>query len=157
MFGSRTTWIDNLTKSSSAAVCISQGALLLCGNHDYTKATFDLMTGPILLEDGVWVGAKSAVMPGVMPIPCRAHSRQHGDFRPRPVYHLPGCPAQAVKPEPSHRKARSPLPAPPSTYAILRRVYALLNQQERKRSVFLLLSIFTNSIVEILGLRSSSR
>ena len=44
------------------------------------------------------------------------------------------------------------MPAPPSTYAILRRVYALLNQQERKRSVFLLLSIFTNSLVEILGL-----
>ena len=44
------------------------------------------------------------------------------------------------------------MPDPPSTYAILSRVYALLNQQERKRSVFLLLSIFTNSIVEILGL-----
>lgn len=61
-------------------------------------------------------------------------------------------PRKPSNPEPSHRKARSPLPAPPSTYAILRRVYALLNQQERKRSVFLLLSIFTNSIVEILGL-----
>ena len=35
---------------------------------------------------------------------------------------------------------------------MLRRVYALLNEAERKRSVLLLLSIFTNSIVEILGL-----
>ncbi len=39
-----------------------------------------------------------------------------------------------------------------STYATLRRVYQLLNKKERNRSVFLLLSIFTNSIVEILGL-----
>ncbi|MDP4827342.1 MAG: WcaF family extracellular polysaccharide biosynthesis acetyltransferase [Flavobacteriales bacterium] len=55
-------WIDNLGQVTIGAnVCISQGALLLCGNHDYKKTTFDLMVGDITLEDGAWVGAKSIV------------------------------------------------------------------------------------------------
>jgi putative colanic acid biosynthesis acetyltransferase WcaF len=60
-------WIDNLEEVSIGAnCCISQGALLLCGNHNYTKSTFDLMIAPITLEDGAWIGAKSTVCPGVM-------------------------------------------------------------------------------------------
>ena len=39
-----------------------------------------------------------------------------------------------------------------SIVSILKRVYRLLNPHERKRSVLLFLSIFANSIVEILGL-----
>lgn len=59
-------WIDNLTKVEIGShVCISQGALLLCGNHDYKKSTFDLMLGEITLEDGAWIGAKSVVSGGV--------------------------------------------------------------------------------------------
>lgn len=59
-------WIDNLGKVKIGNnVCISQGALLLCGNHNYKKETFDLIVGDITLEDGVWVGAKSVVCPGV--------------------------------------------------------------------------------------------
>ncbi len=59
-------WIDNLGKVTIGShVCISQGALLLCGNHDYTKTTFDLIVKNISLEDGVWIGAKSMVAPGV--------------------------------------------------------------------------------------------
>ncbi len=59
-------WIDNLVKVSIGNnVCISQGAMLLTGNHDYTKSTFDLMVGEIQLEEGVWIGAKSIVCPGV--------------------------------------------------------------------------------------------
>ena len=65
-------WIDNLDQVTIGAhVCISQGALLLCGNHDYKKPTFDLITGPIVLEDGVWIGAKASVAPGVT---CGSHS-----------------------------------------------------------------------------------
>ena len=45
-------------------VCISQGALLLTGNHDYTKPEFDYCNAPIVLEDGVWIGAKAVVCPG---------------------------------------------------------------------------------------------
>lgn len=59
-------WIDNLAKVSIGNnVCISQGALLLCGNHNYKKSTFDLIVGEITIEDGAWVGAQSVVCPGV--------------------------------------------------------------------------------------------
>lgn len=59
-------WIDNLVKIVVGNnVCISQGAMLLCGNHNYKKQTFDLMVDEIILEDGAWVGAKSIVAPGV--------------------------------------------------------------------------------------------
>lgn len=59
-------WIDNLTKVEIGNhVCLSQGAYLLTGNHDYKTSTFDLMVAGIVLEDGVWIGAKSIVCPGV--------------------------------------------------------------------------------------------
>ena len=44
---------------------VCQGAFLLTGNHNYKKETFDLITGPITVEDGVWVGAKAVVCPGI--------------------------------------------------------------------------------------------
>lgn len=60
-------WIDNLDLVKIGShCCISQGALLLCGNHDYTKPTFDLITRSIVLEDGAWVGAKALVCPGAI-------------------------------------------------------------------------------------------
>lgn len=59
-------WIDNLADVTIGRnCCISQGAMLLCGNHDYTKESFDLITGEIVLKDGAWVGAKAIVCPGV--------------------------------------------------------------------------------------------
>lgn len=59
-------WIDNLGKVSIGSnVCISQDAMLMCGNHNYKKSTFDLMVGDITIEDGVWIGAKCLVCPGV--------------------------------------------------------------------------------------------
>lgn len=59
-------WIDNLADVKIGRnCCISQGAMLLCGNHDYTKESFDLITGKIELKDGAWVGAKALVCPGV--------------------------------------------------------------------------------------------
>jgi putative colanic acid biosynthesis acetyltransferase WcaF len=65
-------WIDNLAQVVIGNnVCISQGALLLCGNHNYKKETFDLILGNIILEDGVWIGAKAIVCPGVI---CASHS-----------------------------------------------------------------------------------
>ncbi|GAB5539356.1 MAG: putative colanic acid biosynthesis acetyltransferase [Salibacteraceae bacterium] len=60
-------WIDCLDRVEIGSnVCVSQGALLLSGNHDYTQSTFDLMLKPIVLEDGAWVGAKSIVTQGVV-------------------------------------------------------------------------------------------
>lgn len=65
-------WIDNLTMVNIGNnVCISQGAYLLTGNHDYKKDTFDLIIRSITLEDGVWIGAKSTVCPGVT---CNTHA-----------------------------------------------------------------------------------
>lgn len=59
-------WIDNLARVRIGNnVCISQGVMLLCGNHNYKKSTFDLMIGEITLEDGCWIGAQSVVCPGV--------------------------------------------------------------------------------------------
>lgn len=59
-------WIDNLVEVSIGDnVCISQGAMLLCGNHNYKKTTFDLMVGKIIIEEGAWVGAQSVVCPDV--------------------------------------------------------------------------------------------
>ncbi len=60
-------WIDNLAKVTIGDhVCISQGALLLCGNHNYKKPSFDLIVGKITLEDGAWIGAKAVVCPDVI-------------------------------------------------------------------------------------------
>ncbi len=65
-------WIDNLDQVTIGNnCCISQGAMLLCGNHNYRKSTFDLITGKITLEDGAWIGAHSVVCPGVE---CKSHS-----------------------------------------------------------------------------------
>ena len=59
-------WIDNLVEVSIGDnVCISQGAMLLCGNHNYKKTSFDLMVGKIMIEAGAWVGAQSVVCPKV--------------------------------------------------------------------------------------------
>ena len=37
----------------------------MTGNHDYKSTSFDLITKPIVLEDGVWIGANATVCPGV--------------------------------------------------------------------------------------------
>ncbi|MCY7350546.1 MAG: WcaF family extracellular polysaccharide biosynthesis acetyltransferase [Cytophagaceae bacterium] len=59
-------WIDNLAPVRIGRnACLSQGALLLTGNHDYTRASFDLEIAPITLEDGAWAGAKTLIGPGV--------------------------------------------------------------------------------------------
>lgn len=59
-------WIDNLVPIALGPnVCLSQGALLLTGSHDYKQSTFNLITGPIILEEGVWIGARAIVNQGL--------------------------------------------------------------------------------------------
>lgn len=59
-------WIDNLDKVTIGNnVCISQGAMLLTGNHDYTVSSMPYRNAPIVIEDGAWIGAKTVVCPGV--------------------------------------------------------------------------------------------
>ena len=59
-------WIDCLVPATIGNnVCISQGAVLLTGSHDYKKTTFNLITAGFILEDGVWIGAGALVNLGV--------------------------------------------------------------------------------------------
>ena len=59
-------WIDNLDKVTILDnSCVSQGATLLCGNHNYFLESFDLIIKPITLEQGSWIGVNSTVCPGV--------------------------------------------------------------------------------------------
>ncbi|GAB2619050.1 putative colanic acid biosynthesis acetyltransferase [Emticicia sediminis] len=65
-------WIDSLGKIKIGNnCCLSQGSMLLSGNHDYRKETFDLIIKDIIIEDGVWIGAKSIVCGGVT---CHSHA-----------------------------------------------------------------------------------
>ena len=65
-------WIDNLDNVAiGSSVCVSQGAFLLTGNHNFKKVTFDLITAPIVIEDGAWIGASAIVCPGVT---CGTHA-----------------------------------------------------------------------------------
>ena len=60
-------WIDCLVPVAIGNnVCISQGAILLTGSHDYKKTTFNLITSGFVLEDGVWIGAGAIVNLGVI-------------------------------------------------------------------------------------------
>lgn len=65
-------WIENHAKVTIGNnSCLSQGAMLLCGNHNYKKSAFDLEIGAITLEEGVWIGAQSLVCPGIT---CKSHA-----------------------------------------------------------------------------------
>jgi putative colanic acid biosynthesis acetyltransferase WcaF len=92
-------WIDNLGNVRIGAhCCLSQGAMLLCGNHNYKLTSFDLKVGPIILEDGVWIGAQSVVCPGVT---CGSHavlsvgSVAQKDLKPYTIYS--GTPAIEIR------------------------------------------------------------
>ncbi len=45
--------------------CISQRAFICSGNHDYRSPDMAYRHAPIVIEDGVWIGAGSFVGPGV--------------------------------------------------------------------------------------------
>ena len=58
-------WIDNLAEVRIGHdACVSQGAYLGTGNHDWTSPAFDLVTGEITIEDHCWIGAHARVAPG---------------------------------------------------------------------------------------------
>lgn len=59
-------WIDNLAPTRIGShVCISQGAYLCTGSHDWSDPRFSLIVKPIVIEDGVWVCARATILPGV--------------------------------------------------------------------------------------------
>jgi putative colanic acid biosynthesis acetyltransferase WcaF len=92
-------WLDSLGKIIIGPnTCISQGAMLITGNHNYKKSTFDLMVKDIILEDGVWLGAGAIVCAGVI---CKSHSMltagsvASSDLEPYSIYK--GNPAVKIK------------------------------------------------------------
>lgn len=59
-------WIDNLTTVVIGShCCISQGAYLCTGNHDWSTAAFDLRAEPIRVSDMAWIAGRAVVAPGV--------------------------------------------------------------------------------------------
>jgi putative colanic acid biosynthesis acetyltransferase WcaF len=59
-------WIDSLVNITIGAnACLSQGSIILTGSHNYKKPTFDLITNPVILGDGVWIGAGAIVNNGI--------------------------------------------------------------------------------------------
>jgi len=59
-------WIDCLVPITIGDnVCISQGAVLLTGSHNYKSKTFNLITGSIVIENGVWIGAGAIINQGI--------------------------------------------------------------------------------------------
>jgi putative colanic acid biosynthesis acetyltransferase WcaF len=92
-------WIDNFVKVTiEDNACISQGALLLTGNHNYKKMNFDQIVGEIYIETGAWIGAKTIVCGGVR---CMSHSVlavgsvTSKDLKPYTIYQ--GNPAYEVR------------------------------------------------------------
>ena len=59
-------WFDSLAPISIGNdVCVSQGAYLCTGNHDWSDPAFGLIVKGITLRDGAWVGAKCLIGTGV--------------------------------------------------------------------------------------------
>ncbi len=93
-------WIDNLAPVTIGDhACLSQGAMLLTGNHNYQTPTFDLIIKPIVLENGAWVGAKALVCPGVTVYAHAVLAAGSVATRPLESYTIyQGNPAVAVRP-----------------------------------------------------------
>lgn len=91
-------WIDNLAEVHiEDHVCISQGAYLCTGSHDYTSPTFELVVGAIRIEKGAWVGARAIVLPGTVVgegVIVGAGAVVSGSLQPYTVYR--GNPASAT-------------------------------------------------------------
>jgi putative colanic acid biosynthesis acetyltransferase WcaF len=59
-------WLDSLTAITIGSnVCISQGAYLCTGNHDWSDPHFGLIVKSITIENGVWIGTHATILPGV--------------------------------------------------------------------------------------------
>lgn len=59
-------WIDNLAPVRlESNVCLSQDAYLCTGSHDHRQAEFALITRPIEIAEGAWIGARAMLLPGV--------------------------------------------------------------------------------------------
>ena len=59
-------WIDNLADVRLGShVCVSQQVYVCTGSHDHRKPTFDLITRPVEVGSGAWLGARALILGGV--------------------------------------------------------------------------------------------
>ena len=59
-------WIDNFVAVTIGDnACVSQGAYLCTGNHDWADPGMGLVVKPVTVEAGAWVGAFARIGPGV--------------------------------------------------------------------------------------------
>lgn len=98
-------WIDNLARVEIGPnVCVSQGCYLCTGSHDWGRETFDLITAPIALQSGCWLGAMSRVAPGVTVgsgAVLTFGSTAGSNLLPNTIFR--GNPAAAIRPRPSQK------------------------------------------------------
>ena len=58
-------WLDNLAPITLGdRVCLSQGAYLCTGNHNFRSPGFDLRLGQICIESDAWIAARAVLAPG---------------------------------------------------------------------------------------------
>ncbi|ORE92172.1 hypothetical protein [Acuticoccus yangtzensis] len=58
-------WIDNHTEVTLGSnVCVSQGAYIFTGNHDWSNPAFPFFCKPVTVGDGAWVTAFQRLGPG---------------------------------------------------------------------------------------------
>jgi putative colanic acid biosynthesis acetyltransferase WcaF len=70
-------WIDNTAPVRLGShVCVSQGAYLGTGNHDWTDPAFAYGGEPITVGDHVWITAFAIVLAGTEIPPCTAVLRR---------------------------------------------------------------------------------
>jgi putative colanic acid biosynthesis acetyltransferase WcaF len=60
------SWIDNFVEVRIGAhACVSQGAYLCTGNHDWSDPGMRRFVAPVVVGEGAWVGAFARIAPGV--------------------------------------------------------------------------------------------
>jgi putative colanic acid biosynthesis acetyltransferase WcaF len=60
-------WIDNHTSVRIGSnACVSQGAYLFTGNHDWTDPAFHFFCKPIEVGEGAWITAFCVIGPGTV-------------------------------------------------------------------------------------------
>jgi putative colanic acid biosynthesis acetyltransferase WcaF len=60
-------WLDNLAPITLGdRVCLSQGAYLCTGNHNFRSPGFDLRLGPITIGSDAWIAARAVLAPGTV-------------------------------------------------------------------------------------------
>ena len=62
----KNSWVYCLDKITIGEnCCIGNDVYLLTGSHDINSVSFDLVTSPIVIENGVWVSTRAIILPNI--------------------------------------------------------------------------------------------